>query len=77
MLISSFFSHLNAQKDTVASYTKKTYMVPMRDGVKLFTVVLSPTNSNILVLSWYNEPHMVQIFRCLKILLCRSTGWVL
>lgn len=33
-----------AQSDTVISLTKKTYMVPMRDGKKLFTVVLSPTN---------------------------------
>src|SRR5690349_4712383 len=31
-----------AQPSAIKSYTKKTYMVPMRDGVKLFTVVLSP-----------------------------------
>ena len=30
------------QADTVASLTKKTYMIPMRDGVKLFTAVLMP-----------------------------------
>lgn len=34
----------NAQSDTVSAYVKKSYMVPMRDGVKLFTVVLSPVN---------------------------------
>ncbi len=34
-----------AQVETISSYTKKTYMIPMRDGVKLFTVVLSPTNN--------------------------------
>jgi putative CocE/NonD family hydrolase len=34
----------SAQPDTVAAYVKKTYMIPMRDGVKLFTVVLLPVN---------------------------------
>lgn len=33
-----------AQVEAISSYTKKTYMIPMRDGVKLFTVVLSPSN---------------------------------
>ena len=33
-----------AQAKTIKSYTKKSYMIPMRDGVKLFTVVLSPTS---------------------------------
>ena len=33
-----------AQADTVAFLTKHSYMIPMRDGVKLFTVVLSPVN---------------------------------
>ena len=32
-----------AQTNTISSYTKKTYMIPMRDGIKLFTVVLAPT----------------------------------
>ena len=26
----------------ISSYTKSTYMIPMRDGVKLFTVVYTP-----------------------------------
>lgn len=34
---------LKAQPPAIASYTKKSYMIPMRDGTKLFTVVLSPT----------------------------------
>ena len=34
----------SAQPDTVAAYRKKTYLIPMRDGVKLFTVVLLPVN---------------------------------
>ncbi|MES1219420.1 MAG: CocE/NonD family hydrolase [Bacteroidota bacterium] len=32
-----------SQSEPITSYTKKTYMIPMRDGVKLLTVVLSPT----------------------------------
>jgi uncharacterized protein len=28
--------------EKITVYTKKTYMIPMRDGIKLFTVVLSP-----------------------------------
>jgi putative CocE/NonD family hydrolase len=35
---------LKAQDDTVALLTKKTYMIPMRDGMKLFTVILYPVN---------------------------------
>lgn len=34
-----------AQDSSVLSYAKKTYMIPMRDGVKLFTVVFAPTNA--------------------------------
>ncbi len=34
-----------AQADSVAFLTKHSYMIPMRDGVKLFTVVLSPVNN--------------------------------
>lgn len=33
-----------AQQESVQSYVKKTYMIPMRDGIKLFTVVLSPSD---------------------------------
>jgi len=29
----------------ITTYTKKIYMIPMRDGVKLYTVVLSPLNN--------------------------------
>src|SRR5664279_2245964 len=43
LLIPSIFSSVHAQTDTISSYTKKTYMVPMRDGIKVFTVVLAPT----------------------------------
>jgi len=44
-LIISCCSLIKAQDVPIASYTKKTYMVPMRDGTHLFTVVLLPTNS--------------------------------
>ncbi len=33
---------LFAQPQDIVTLTEKTYMIPMRDGVKLFTVVLSP-----------------------------------
>ena len=37
-----FFSTTNAQTDTFSLYRKKSVMIPMRDGVKLFTVIMSP-----------------------------------
>lgn len=47
-LILSFlvFSHYSGtgQQVTVQSYAKNTYMIPMRDSVKLFTVVFTPVN---------------------------------
>src|ERR1035437_2127787 len=46
ILFITHFTVIYAQGDTVISLTKKTYMIPMRDGVKLFTLVLSPTNYN-------------------------------
>jgi uncharacterized protein len=49
------FTVIYAQADTIVSLTKKTYMIPMRDGVKLFTVVLSPAN--------YNKPVPILIER--------------
>jgi len=44
LLLNNLFSGIYAQ-ETISSYTKKSYMIPMRDGVKLFTVVLSPTKN--------------------------------
>jgi uncharacterized protein len=38
------FTGVYAQTDTIKTLTKKSYMVPMRDGTKLFTVVYIPTN---------------------------------
>ena len=45
ILVLLFFSVTIAQTDTVAFYKKTTVMIPMRDGVKLFTAILSPVNA--------------------------------
>ena len=45
LLIISFFSSIYAQTDSITSYTKKSYMIPMRDGTKLFTVVITPVQN--------------------------------
>ncbi len=34
-----------AQTDTVIAYKKTSVMIPMRDGVKLFTVILAPADA--------------------------------
>ena len=34
-----------SQVDTISSYRLTTTMIPMRDGVKLFTSILTPVNS--------------------------------
>lgn len=46
LCIISFHTHTVAQQAAIQSYIKKTYQVPMRDGVKLFTVVLLPVNNS-------------------------------
>jgi uncharacterized protein len=45
LLITSLFSSVYAQTDSITSYTKKSYMIPMRDGIKLFTVVITPVQN--------------------------------
>lgn len=48
LLIIVFFAHrgqLKAQTDTLTIYQKTSFMIPMRDGTKLYTVVLSPTHA--------------------------------
>jgi putative CocE/NonD family hydrolase len=42
LLIGLLCNTVYSQTDTISSYIKKSYMITMRDGVKLFTVVLSP-----------------------------------
>ena len=44
LLLLSQFNFTEAQTDTVSTYIKKSYMVPMRDGVKLYTVALLPVH---------------------------------
>lgn len=34
------------QTEAVTAYVKKSFMIPMRDGVKLFTVMLAPKNNS-------------------------------
>ena len=46
ILISFICSVSSAQTDSFTLYQKKTIMIPMRDGVKLFTVVMSPVGNN-------------------------------
>lgn len=41
----SLLSTARAQTDTISSYRLTTAMIPMRDGVKLFTSILTPVNS--------------------------------
>jgi putative CocE/NonD family hydrolase len=47
LLFSAFylFSTTFAQTDSFTLYRKKTAMIPMRDGVKLFTVIMSPVGN--------------------------------
>jgi len=35
-----------SQGDTLSSYRKTSAMIPMRDGIKLYTVILSPVNAS-------------------------------
>jgi len=45
----SIFSFLSinviAQQDSITAYRKTSAMIPMRDGIKLFTVLLTPVNA--------------------------------
>jgi uncharacterized protein len=45
LVIASLFSSAYANSDTISSYTKKSYMIPMRDGIRLFTVVITPVQN--------------------------------
>jgi hypothetical protein len=44
-LLTILNSGIYGQNENVSTYSKKTYMIQMRDGVKLFTVVLTPTDN--------------------------------
>ena len=45
LFIVSLFNTVYAQTDSITTYTKKSYMIPMRDGIKLFTVVVTPVQN--------------------------------
>jgi len=49
ILLILWYSGIYAEGGAVTAYTKKTFMIPMRDGVKLFTVVLLPKHCEKLV----------------------------
>ena len=42
----SIFNIVFAQTDSVTSYKKTSAMIPMRDGIRLYTVIISPVNFN-------------------------------
>ncbi|OIR00724.1 cocaine esterase [mine drainage metagenome] len=46
LLVCFWFSNY-AQTDTFSVYKKTSVMIPMRDGTKLFTVILSPVNYSL------------------------------
>ncbi len=46
LLLTCNFSHISfGQTDSILLYSKKDVMIPMRDGVKLFTEIISPVNA--------------------------------
>ena len=45
ILLIAFQLSAVSQPEKITSYKKTTAMIPMRDGVKLFTVILSPVNA--------------------------------
>jgi len=45
IFISCILTAAFAQTDSVIKYKKSSVMIPMRDGVKLFTVILNPVNA--------------------------------
>ena len=46
LLLISFQLTIIAQTDNITSYKKTSVMIPMRDGVKLYTVIISPVKTN-------------------------------
>lgn len=45
LFISCFFKNAFTQANNIAFYKKSTVMIPMRDGVRLFTVILKPVDA--------------------------------
>lgn len=46
LLITLLFSCNASQTDSITTYSKKSYMIPMRDGTRLFTVVIAPEQNS-------------------------------
>ena len=46
ILFVAFISNAWSQSSTITAYKKTTAMIPMRDGVKLFTVIFSPIGAD-------------------------------
>ncbi len=45
LLLTTSLSVVYAQTDSITTYQKKSYMIPVRDGIKLFTVVIAPVQN--------------------------------
>ena len=45
-LFSGFLFNAIAQTDSITAYKKTSAMIPMRDGIRLYTVILRPANSS-------------------------------
>ena len=62
LLIISFYQKAFTQKDNIISYKKISVMIPMRDGIKLFTVILAPVNiSNTIPILIQRTPYGANI----------------
>ena len=46
IFFAGLFSGLSAQTDSVLQYKKTSVMIPMRDGVKLFTIIIAPVSTH-------------------------------
>src|SRR6185503_390441 len=44
LLLITVFKISIAQTDLITSYKKTSVMIPMRDGIKLYTTILTPVN---------------------------------
>lgn len=45
LCLALLLTNLQAQQDAALLYRKRTAMIPMRDGIKLFTVIIEPVNA--------------------------------
>ena len=64
-----------AQTDIISKYKKTSAMIPMRDGVKLYTVVLSPVDAKTPMPILMQRTPIVQLFPYGMILLLKLNYW--